>query len=213
RWGKKKKALNREETAPAPPLVRIERGGASGRRAPLSFAQQRLWFIDQLNPGGAVYNIPGAMRLEGALNLDALERVINEIVRRHEVLRTRFEVIRGEPAQLVDEWEPRILEVIDLTSLPPEAREEEVTRKVREEAGTGFDLSLGPLLRVKVLKVGKDDHVLLYTMHHIVSDGWSIGILVNEVEALYRAFSMGEESPLEEAPIQYADFAIWQRSW
>jgi acyl carrier protein len=206
-------AMRAGEVVETPPLVRVEREGARGRRAPLSFAQQRLWFIDRLNPGSAVYNIPGAVRLEGGLNLDALERVINEIVRRHEVLRTRFEVNEGEPAQVTDEWEPRRLEVVDLTSLPPEAREEEVSRRAKEEAETGFDLSRGPLFRVKVLKLAEEEYVLLYTMHHVVSDGWSMGILIKEIEALYRAFSVGEESPLEEAPIQYADFAVWQRSW
>jgi condensation domain-containing protein len=206
-------ALNASEKAPAPPLFRAERDGARGRRFPLSFAQQRLWFIDQLEPGNPAYNIPGAVRLEGRLNVQALESVINEIVRRHEALRTRFEVEAGEPSQVIDEWRPRKLMVEDLSGLPQEVREEEVNRIAREEARTGFNLSTGPLLRVKVLKLGDEDHVALYTMSHIVSDGWSKEILIREVGALYRAYSRGEESPLEEAPIQYADFALWQRSW
>ena len=151
--------------------------------------------------------------MEGRLDLEALERVINEIVRRHEVLRTRFEVEAGEPVQVIDEWEPRELEVEDLTSLPRKRERRRPARMAREEAETGFDLSRGPLLRVKVLKLGEEEHVLLFTMHHIVSDGWSMGILIREVGALYRAYSAGEESPLAELPIQYADFAVWQREW
>ena len=206
-------AMKAGEKAQAPPLVRIEREGTGGRRVPLSFAQQRLWFIDKLNPGGAVYNIPGSVILEGALDLDALERSVNEIVRRHEVLRTRIEVEGVEPSQLIDDWEPRRLEVIDLTSIPPEEREAEVGRRAREEAETGFDLSRGPLLRLKALKLEEEKHVLLYTMHHIVSDEWSTGILIKEVGTFYQSYLEGEESPLPELEVQYADFAVWQRSY
>jgi amino acid adenylation domain-containing protein/FkbM family methyltransferase len=193
----------------APPLVRTAREG----RAPLSFAQQRLWFLDQLAPNSPFYNCPGAMRLEGRLDLEVLERVINEIVRRHEVLRTRFEVVDGDPVQVVDAWEYWRLEVEDLRSLPLEEREEEARRRAREEAGRSFDLSKGPLLRVKALKLEEEEHVLVYTMHHIVSDGWSMEILKKEVGALYQAYSAGETSPLEDLEIQYADYAVWQREW
>jgi len=210
-------AIRAGEIEAAPPLVRAQRDGQRGAqkivRLPLSFAQQRLWFIDQLEPGNAVYNCPVAARLEGRLDLVALERSVNEIVRRHETLRTRFEEVAGEPAQVIDPWEYRKLEVEDLTRLPPEEREREVGRMVSEEAETGFDLSRGQLLRMKVLKLGEEEHVALFTMHHVVSDGWSMGILVEEIGALYRAYNCGEESPLEELPIQYADFAIWQRAW
>ncbi|MBO0782985.1 MAG: AMP-binding protein, partial [Ktedonobacteraceae bacterium] len=202
-----------EETAGVPPLVKVPRKGPGDGQLPLSFAQQRLWFLDQLAPNNPFYNIPSAVRSEGRLNLDALERVINEIVRRHEVLRTRFEVEEGIPVQVIDRWEPRRLEIEDLTGVLPDEREEEVSRLVREEAETGFDLSRGPLLRVKVLRLGEERHVLLYTMHHIVSDAWSTGILMKEVGELYRAYGAGEESPLEELPIQYGDFAVWQREW
>src|SRR5262249_25961112 len=155
----------------------------------------------QLEPGNAVYNVQNVLRLEGDLNLDALERVINEIVRRHEVLRTRIEVVAGEPAQVIDDWAPRKLDVIDLTSLPQVKRDEEVIRREREEVSAGFDLSRGPLFRIKVLKLKEDDHALLYTMHHIVSDEWSSGILIKEVSALYRAYGLGgvgEEPTLPE---------------
>src|SRR5262249_30245814 len=125
------------------PIVRVSRD----QNLPLSFAQQRLWFIDQLAPNSTLYNIPGAVRLAGRLKLEALERSVNEVIRRHEVLRTRMEVsAEGEPMQVIDEWGPRRLEVEDLTSLSPEERQREARRRMREEAGTGFDLSRGPLL-------------------------------------------------------------------
>jgi amino acid adenylation domain-containing protein len=193
----------------APPLVRVSREG----RLPLSFAQQRLWFLDQLVPNNPFYNCPSAMRLGGRVDLESLERVINEIIRRHEVLRTRFEVIDGSPVQVVDAWKHWRLELEDLTSVPRDEREEETRRRAIEEARKCFDLSKGPLLRVKALKLEEEDHVLLYTMHHIVSDGWSMGVLRKEVDALYQAYSAGEPSPLEELEIQYADYAAWQREW
>ena len=202
-------AMRRGRKDEAPPLVRVERG----ERTPLSFAQQRLWFIDQLEPGNAAYNIPGAVRLEGSLNLESLEHSINEIVKRHEVLRTRFEMRAGEPVQVIDKWEPRRLEVEDLTSLPPEEKEREVRRRMKEETLTGFDLSAGPLLRVKALKLGDAEHVALYTMHHIVSDAWSMVVLMREVAALYDAINEGRESPLPDLTIQYADYACWQRRY
>src|SRR5262249_7697327 len=150
-------------------------------RLPLSFAQQRLWFLDQLAPGNALYNMSGGLRLEGRLDLEALERAINEIVRRHEVLRTRFEVEAGEPVQVVAPWQPRKLEIEDLSGLPPGEREQEVRRIARQEAETGFDLGRGPLLRVRMLELEEEHHVVLHTMHHIVSDGWSMEILSREV--------------------------------
>jgi amino acid adenylation domain-containing protein len=197
----------------APPLVRVKREGRGDERLPLSFAQQRLWFLDQLAPNNPLYNSTQAVNLEGRLDLGALERVINEIVRRHEVLRTRFEVVAGAPAQVIDEWEPRRLEVVNLTGLTREEREAEAERMAREQAVSEFDLRRGPLLRVKALKLQEEEHVVLFTMSHIVSDAWSMGILITEVETLYRAYSAGGASPLEELPIQYADYAVWQRNW
>src|SRR4030095_14980022 len=173
------------ERIEAPPLVRVEREGS----LPLSFAQQRLWFIDQLEPGSALYNIPGAVRLEGRLDVEALERSVNEIVRRHESLRTRFEVEAGEPEQVIDAWEPRRLEITDLTALPAAEREDKAQRIMSEEVWTRFDLKRGPLLRVKVLKLEEEEYALLYIMHHIVSDGWSMEILSREVRTLYQAYS------------------------
>ena len=193
----------------APPLVRVSREGT----LPLSFAQQRLWFLDQLTPNNPFYNCPGAVRLEGGLNLRALESAINEIVRRHEVLRTRFEVVGGAPTQVIDEWGPRKLQVEDLKSLGREERDKEARRIVREDAMKGFDLNRGPLIRVKALELEEEDHVLLYTMHHIVSDAWSMEVLAREVSTLYQAMIEGKESPLPELEIQYADYAVWQRKY
>ncbi|HKX31862.1 MAG TPA: amino acid adenylation domain-containing protein, partial [Blastocatellia bacterium] len=186
---------------------------ARGRRSPLSFSQQRLWFLDQLVPNNPFYNESGIVRIEGGLDLDVLERVINEIVRRHEVLRTKIEVEEGTPVQVTDDWEPRRLERVDLSGLTRKEREAEVLRIAEREARTGFDLSRGPLIRVQVLRLEEQQHILLLTMHHIVSDGWSSGILIGELRALYQAYGRGAESPLEELPIQYADFAVWQREW
>src|SRR5262245_41855973 len=152
-------------------------------------------------------------RVKGDLSLETLERAINEIVRRHEVLRTRFEVEAGEPAQVIDAWEPRSLHVIDLKRWAWEEREAEIRKRIIEEAETGFDLRRGPLFRVKVLKLEEDEHVILYTMHHIVSDEWSIGILIRELGTLYQAYIAGAPSPLEELEIQYADYARWQRQY
>ena len=202
-------ARREEAVLGAPPLGRASREGP----IPLSFAQQRLWFIDQLMPNNPIYNCPGGVRLEGRLDLDALEGALNEIVRRHEALRTRIEVEKGAPGQVIDEWKPQRLEVADLTGVPREEREREAGRIAREEAETGFDLCRGPLLRVKALKFGEEDHVLLYTMSHIVTDGWSMGILLKEVGALYQSYRLGEPSALEELEIQYADYAVWQRNW
>ncbi|MET0625827.1 MAG: amino acid adenylation domain-containing protein, partial [Pyrinomonadaceae bacterium] len=180
---------------------------------PVSFAQQRLWFLDQLEPGSTVYNIPVALRLGGRLDEAALERTLTEVVRRHESLRTTFAVEGGEPVQVVHPPAPVPLPVIDLSDLPEGEREERAQRHVNEEAQRPFDLTAGPLLRAGLVKLGEEDYVALFTMHHIVSDGWSMGVLVREVAALYQAFSQGEPSPLPELPVQYADYASWQREW
>ena len=194
----------------APPLERVERA----ERLPLSFAQQRLWFLDQLEPGSSFYNVPAAVRLTGQLNVAALERTLSEIIYRHEVLRTHFSAVDGEPVQLIEAAAPIKLEVLDLSVLDEAERTAETERLVvEEESARGFDLTTGPLLRMSLIRLGAEDHVALVTMHHIVSDGWSIGIFINEVVALYKAFIAGEEPPLKELPIQYADFAHWQRNW
>jgi amino acid adenylation domain-containing protein len=180
---------------------------------PLSFAQQRLWFLDQLEPHRAVYNIPDSHYFKGPLNLAALERSLSEIVRRHEILRTTFQTVAGEPVQVIAAPQPLRLEVTDLSRLPAPEREAEAQRLADEEAQQPFDLARGPLLRMRLLKLDDTEHVLLLTMHHIISDGWSLGVLGRELTALYAAFSAGQSSPLVELGIQYADFAVWQREW
>jgi amino acid adenylation domain-containing protein len=189
------------------------RPAAHEERTDLSFAQQRLWFLDQWQPGGAVYNVPAALRLSGPLDAAALERSLQEIVRRHEVLRTTFPSAGGQPAQVVAEDLLLRLPVIDLSELPQGERETEARRLAAEEARRPFDLSAGPLLRVCLLRLASDDHLFLIAMHHIVSDGWSVGVLNREVAALYGAYVAGGPSPLPALPVQYADYAAWQRRW
>ena len=193
----------------APPILPVPRNGELA----LSFAQQRLWFFDQLEPGLSAYNIPAAVRLKGPLNLAALEQSLNEIVKRHESLRTTFGKVDGRPTQVIAPTLTIKLPVVDLRKLPASERETEVRRLVTAEAQRPFDLSQGPLLRGTVLRLGDEEHVGLLTMHHIVSDGWSTGILVREMATLYVAFCAGGSSPLPALPIQYADFAHWQRQW
>ncbi|HTG34804.1 MAG TPA: amino acid adenylation domain-containing protein [Thermoanaerobaculia bacterium] len=195
--------------AAAPALVAVPRG----EPLPLSFAQQRLWFLDQLEPGGAAYNMPLAVRLEGDLDAGAFARALGELTRRHEALRTRFVEIDGEPRQLFGEPGPVALPVCDLGDLEPGRREAEARRLAAEEAAQPFDLAHGPLLRARLVRLGATGHVLLATVHHIVSDGWSMDLLVRELSTLYEAFRCGRPSPLPELPVQYADFAVWQRQW
>jgi amino acid adenylation domain-containing protein/FkbM family methyltransferase len=190
-----------------PPLVAVNREG----ELPLSFAQQRLWFLDQLEPGSAFYNIGKAVRLSGELDAEALRRALSEVVRRHEALRTTFPTIDGQPVQRIHEVGAFELPVMDLRSLPE--REAEARRLADEEAARPFDLSSGPLWRVRLLRLAEQEYVLVLVLHHIVSDGWSMGLLVSEVTALYGAYARGEASPLPELAIQYADYAVWQRGW
>src|ERR1051326_5725316 len=179
----------------------------------LSFAQQRLWFLDLLEPGSTAYNMPTGLRLLGKLNVVALERSFTEVVRRHEVLRTRIERVAGAPVQRVMPAGPVHLPVIDLSAIAIDERAAVVRRMAAEEGQRVFDLGKGGLLRQTLLRLGAEEHVLLFTMHHIVSDGWSMEILTREVSALYAAYAAGQESPLAELPIQYADYAVWQREW
>ncbi|UCF78981.1 MAG: non-ribosomal peptide synthetase, partial [Candidatus Eiseniibacteriota bacterium] len=180
---------------------------------PMSFAQERLWFLDQLEPGRPVYNIHIAVRLRGPLNVAALEQSLKEIVQRHEILRTTFSLVEGQPVQLIVPALTLTLPVVDLRNLSETEREAEAQRLTIEETQRPFDLARGPLLRATLLRLDEEGHVLLLTMHHIVSDEWSMEILFRELSALYEAFSRGKPSPLPELPIQYADFAVWQRQW
>jgi amino acid adenylation domain-containing protein len=200
-------AMRNASAIQLPALKRVSREGP----LPVSYAQQRLWFMDQLEPGSAVYNIPIAMRMTGELDVRALERTLSELIRRHEVLRTTFTSIDGEPVQVIGEAQEVTLPVIDLEETDEVAAE--VARLATEEAQRPFDLSRGPLLRASLLRLREQEHVVLLTMHHIISDGWSIGVMVQEVGALYEAYTRGAASPLAELPVQYADYAAWQREW
>ncbi|HEU0076774.1 MAG TPA: amino acid adenylation domain-containing protein, partial [Longimicrobiaceae bacterium] len=193
----------------APPLERASREGP----LPLSFAQQRLWLVDRLEPGSAAYNMPYALRLRGALDVAALRRSLDALVERHETLRTSFAEHDGGPVQVVHAPAPVALPLVDLRGLSDEVREGEARRLADEEAQRPFDLARGPLLRCTLLRPGEEEHVLCFTLHHVVGDGWSLGVLVREVTALYAAFGRGEEPGLPELPVQYADYAVWQRAW
>jgi amino acid adenylation domain-containing protein len=192
---------------------RVTRRAETCEAAPLSFAQQRLWFLDRLGPGGAAYNVPAGVRLAGRLNAAALEQAVGEVVRRHEALRTRFTAEADEPLQEVEPGARLSWAYADLRVTADAERHLEVQRLGRAEARRGFDLSRAPLLRVTLVRLDEEEHVLLLTMHHIVSDGWSMGVLVSEVSALYEAYVAGRPSPLAELPLQYADYAAWQREW
>ncbi|MFP2912364.1 non-ribosomal peptide synthetase, partial [Pyxidicoccus sp. 3LFB2] len=196
-------------TLQAPPLRAVPRTGA----LPLSFAQQRLWLIDQLQPGSSAYNIPAALRLEGTLELSALQRAFEALVLRHEALRTTFQSEGDEPRQVIHSTALQPMQVVDLSALPAEQHESRARRLATEDALRPFDLAAGPLLRATVLKLAPAQHVLLLCMHHSISDGWSMGVLVRELAALYEAFLHGQPSPLPQLPVQYADYAVWQRSW
>ncbi|MBD2360529.1 amino acid adenylation domain-containing protein [Anabaena minutissima FACHB-250] len=193
-----------------PPLIPVSRDG----EILLSFAQQRLWFIDQLEPGNPLYNMPGAVRLQGKLNIVALEQSLNEIVKRHEVLRTTFKNLKGQPVQAIAPSLHLTIPVINVIELPSLTQEQEVQKLISQEALCPFDLERDPLLRVRLLQLSQTEYVLLFTMHHIISDAWSMSPLVDELAALYSAFCTGEQlSPLPELSIQYADFAVWQQNW
>ena len=203
-------ALQREQQGLlAPPIVPVPRTAP----LPLSFAQQRLWFLDQLEPNNPRYNVPHAARLKGHLQPEVLERSLQEIVRRHETLRTSFQVVGDQPVQIIDPEVTVPLVTRDLTSLPETSREEEARRLAREEAQRPFDLTVAPLMRATLLKLAEDDHVLLLNTHHIISDGWSLGVLLREMASLYEAFSANGPTTLPELAVQYADFAAWQREF
>jgi amino acid adenylation domain-containing protein len=178
---------------------------------PLSFAQERFWFQERLQPGLTLHNIAGAERLEGPIHPPTLERALTEVVRRHETLRTTFHDVDGAPVQRILPPVPFTLPVDDLSGLDEDERRTRALRLADAEGGRPFDLSVGPLFRARLLRLAEDEHVLAYAVHHIVSDGWSIGVLLREVRALYAAFREGRPSPLPEPPVQYVDWAAWTR--
>ncbi|MBD1896805.1 non-ribosomal peptide synthetase [Coleofasciculus sp. FACHB-129] len=179
---------------------------------PLSFAQQRLWFLDNLEPGSPDYNIPAPVRLVGQLDVAALEQSFNEIVRRHEILRTRF-VMEGQPIQEIAPAMKVTFPVIDLQAFPEADREGKIQQLIAQEALKPFDLTQAPLFRIQLLQLGEEEHILVLILHHIIFDLWSIGVMLQEVTELYKAFTTGKISLLPELPIQYADFAVWQRQY
>jgi amino acid adenylation domain-containing protein/thioester reductase-like protein len=193
----------------------IRPAGLAALRAewPLAYAQERLWFIEQLDRSRSLYAMPGALRMRGALRPEVLAASLGEIVRRHATLRTRFVSRDGRPMQVVDPaWRPALPQV-DLGALSPQIAEAELTRMMAMEQGSTFDLATGPLLLSTLVRVGEGDFVLLVTLHHIIADGWSIGLLLRELAAIYPACEHGRRSPLPELPVQYVDFAVWQRDW
>ncbi|QSQ18069.1 non-ribosomal peptide synthetase [Myxococcus landrumensis] len=194
-------------TTRAPLLVRVPRSAGM----PLSFAQRRLWFLGSLDAGGYSYNLPFVVRLRGGLDVAALEHAFTELVRRHEALRTTFAEVEGEPVQRIASPEAVRLQIVDARSGGPQAV---ATRQhVEALARESFDLTKGPLLRVTLLKEGEGEHVMVVVVHHIVADGWSMGVMAREVEELYGAYVKGGEGKLEELGLQYADYAVWQREW
>jgi amino acid adenylation domain-containing protein len=199
--------LREEEARKSSGIVRSIR--AAGERLPLSWSQQRLWFIDQLEGGAAGYQVPIVLRLRGPLDVSALQRALDTVVLRHESLRTVFSTLEGEPVQTIRPARPFPLRIVDVSDdAEPEAR---LRENKSEEVQGRFDLASGPLIRGRLVRLGAEEHVLLLTMHHIVFDGWSKGVLIGELTALYRAYHRGAESPLEALPVQYSDYAYWQR--
>ena len=197
-------------TRPQPPAIaRIPRDG----ELPPSFAQMRLWLLDRLEPGTATYNIPSCFRLKGKLNLAAFEQSLTEIVWRHEALRTCFLTVEGRPVQKIASPEPFQVSVVDLQGLAEAAREEEAARLALVDGKQPFDLGKAPLMRATLLKLAAEEQMLLLNMHHIAFDRWSLGVFQRELSVLYKAYLQGQASPLPELPIQYADFAVWQREW
>ena len=191
---------------------KIFRRGAIAQ-CPLSFSQQRLWLLDQFDPGNSAYNITKAFRLMGLLDVTAIEKSLNEIVQRHESLRTTFSTVQGEPVQIIAPTLTLTVPLTDLRKLAANDQEAELRRMITREARRPFDLFCGPLLRAALLRVNDKDHVLVLTLHHIVTDGWSMRVLFRELSVLYTAFCTGSAPRLSELPVQYADFAVWQRQW
>jgi amino acid adenylation domain-containing protein len=202
-------ALMGHRAPEAPPI----RPASRAEPPPLSFAQERLWFLDQLDAGRSPWNLFTAVRFEGKLDLGVLAAALDEVVRRHEALRTTFPVAGGRPVQVIAPALHLGLPVADLTGLPGDLREAELARWMEEEFRRPFDLGTGPLARALALRMGPEDHAVALTLHHIVSDGWSMGVLIRELGDLYEAIAAGRTSSLPELPVQYADFAVWQRSW
>lgn len=193
----------------APALVPVARN----EHLPLSFSQERLWFLYQLQQDSSTYNVSFAFRLQGSLNISALERSLNEIIQRHEALRTKFLPAQNQPVQVISPSLKLTLPVLNLQELPEKEKETQVLQLIKKEVQQPFNLEQGSLLRSSLVQLAENEYILLLSVHHIAFDGWSEGIFWRELTALYTAFSTGQPSPLPQLPIQYADFAVWQRQW
>ncbi|NRR06250.1 hypothetical protein HP570_29100, partial [Brevibacillus sp. RS1.1] len=180
---------------------------------PLSFAQQRLWFLDRLMPDSALYSIPSAMRLHGDLNIEAWNKSLQLLIQRHESLRTTFDHVDGQAVQIIHPYQEQPLRVIDLRELPADECEAETQRLAGIEAATPFNLSEGPLFRTTLIRISEQETVFLLNMHHIISDGWSMGVFIREWFTSYEAISQNDLPALVDLPVQYADYAVWQRDW
>lgn len=202
-------AMKNDQGLQTPPITPVGRN----KNAPMSFAQQRLWFIDRLVPGNAFYNMLGAFCLQGRLNVEALEGALNDLIERHEILRTTFAEVEGELVQVIQPQSKLRLTLIDLSGLAAEKREAEGYRLAVKEGEQPFDLVHGPLVRARLARLTAEDHRLLLTMHHIVSDGWSLGVLLGELTTFYNARLAGVPARLPRLPIQYVDYAAWQQHW
>lgn len=202
--------LTQEGMAPAED--RIPRRETSGP-APLSFAQQRLWFLDQFEPASFVYNLMTVVSLRGRLDVSALQKAFDHLVDRHEALRTTFDLRNGQPVQIISGHQSIPFRQIEITHLPEAEQQDHLRHLLLQQTLQPFDLKKGPLLRISLIRMAADNHVLMIAMHHIVSDAWSMNILVREIVALYEAYSSGKEPDLPPLPVQYADFAVWQRNW
>ncbi len=200
-------------------LVDAQAGASSPQRrpagvaVPLSFTQQRLWFLDQLNPGGSIYNLPVALRLAGAIDLAAFDRSLQDLISRHETLRTTFQIVDGRPHQIVAPAAPNPLRLIDLRAAAPGERDAAVADAMRAAARAPFDLACGPLFRISIVRLGRENHLLLLTMHHSITDRWSMEIFVDELVGLYTRHTSGQPRDLPDLPIQYADYTLWQQQW
>ncbi len=207
--GRVEAAMGAASPSVMPPIPRVERGG----ELPLSFGQQSLWFKHQLDPASSLYNIPVALHTSGRLDIQALERSLNEIIGRHEALRTTFKAVHGRPVQVIAPAGRLEIPVIELQASGAEERRLEARRLAVEESRRPFDLERGLLMRATVLRLEEESQIVLFTMHHIISDGWSLGVLINEVAAFYNGFASGTPTALSALPVQYADYAAWQREW
>jgi len=201
------------QTSQHPTPTQIQRQARSTNTFPLSFAQQRLWFLNQLEPGNAFYNMPAAILLKGHLNIAALEHSLDALIQRHEALRTNFTTVAGDPVQVIATARSHNLSIVDLHHCSEPEQTQRVQQLAQAEAQLPFDLGNDSLLRVCLLQLSETQHVLLFTLHHIIADAWSLGVLIQEFAQAYSAFSTGESLSLPELPIQYADFAVWQRQW